>query len=129
MWTAAQRLGGTWLPWTGKGCVWDAEYLYVSTGSQGSADYDEGTYTFTIDRDTVVTGYTIRSNFDVTLSFDIKDENGHAANDLEAHILYTIGSEQNSFYYNYFESTTLTLTDVPGGMPVTAELPIRNITT
>ncbi len=105
-----------------KGCVWDAEYLYVSTGSQGSADYDEGTYTFTIDRDTVVTGYTIRSNFDVTLSFDIKDENGHAANDLEAHILYTIGSEQNSFYYNYFESTTLTLTDVPGGMPVTAEI-------
>ncbi|MGI6743414.1 MAG: S-layer homology domain-containing protein [Eubacteriales bacterium] len=103
------------------GCTWDSDKRYVSLGSDGTADYTAGTFTFIIDQDTTVTGYTNRSYYDLTLSFDIKSENGTPPDMLDAYILYSVGTEQNSFYYNNADPA-LTLTDIRGGSPVSAEI-------
>ena len=53
------------------GYALDEDYNFVSTGSQGVADYEKGTYTLILKEDTSVTGYTVQNFFRVTLDFDI----------------------------------------------------------
>ncbi len=101
------------------GCAWDSEYLYVSTGSQGTADYAAGTYTVTVTEDTAITGYTQRDSYDLTLSFDRKTTTTAVPEGIE--IVYTLDGEAYSFAYDA-DNPTMTVEDVPGGTAVSAQI-------
>lgn len=75
------------------------DYNFVSTGSRGTADYENGTFTFVIGKDTHVTAYTVREAFDIEIDWDMDDA---AANTIRADdtgrftLTYTIDSEINT---------------------------------
>lgn len=51
------------------GFALDEDYNFVSTGSQGVADYANGTYTVTVTEDTEIMAYTVQNFFDVVVKF------------------------------------------------------------
>lgn len=75
------------------------DYNFVSTGSRGTADYENGTFTFVIGKDTHVTAYTVREAFDIEIDWDMDDA---AANTIRSDdtgrftLTYTIGGESNT---------------------------------
>ncbi len=92
-----------------QGCTWDADYRYVSSGSQGTADYSTGTYVVTVDAPTDVTGYTRRNAYDITLSFDIDTQYAEPEG---AELVYTLNGQE---YHLPYDAGSVTLEDVPGG--------------
>ena len=103
------------------GCAWDAEYLYVATGSQGVADYAEGTYTFTLEQDTAVSGYTKRDSYNLTLVFDVTKAENDDKVPVDAQIIYTVNGEEYTFDYTA-DKTSLEIEDIPGGATVSAQI-------
>ncbi|MBQ1301765.1 MAG: hypothetical protein IIY29_00210, partial [Firmicutes bacterium] len=102
------------------GYVWDASRQYASTGSQGTADYDTGTYTLTLDQDTTVYGWTEQEKYDLTLAFDYTADS--AAEKLpNAAITYYIGDRDETFRFDADERTK-TIPAVPGGTTVTVQI-------
>ncbi len=101
-----------------EGCSWDSRYNFVSTGSQGTADYTKGTYVVTVKQDTRVTGYTNRELYDVELSFDVT--NTYAAPQ-GAEIVYTINGQEYRFPYDE-DAASMTIPDIPGGTSFTAQI-------
>lgn len=113
--TAASIKGGAEIvvqPATG--FLLDGDYAYVSQGSQGTADYDAGTYTFTILEDTVVTATTVQQGYDVTLIFDVA---GSTAQSADAVIDCTAGDKSQTFLHT--GGNTFTVDSVAGGSTVT----------
>lgn len=102
------------------GCSWDSEYRYVSTGTQGVADYDAGTYTFTIDQDTDISGYTLREEYDLTLDFDVEKAGGTQA-PCDPQLLYTINEQEYSLNYDP-ASPSHVISDIPGGTTISAQI-------
>ena len=100
------------------GCAWDSSYRFVSTGSQGIADYNAGTYTFTIDRDTDIKGYTTREAYSLTLAFDVSRKSEQPVG---AQILYTIGGQEYTFDYDA-DNVTKVIENIPGGTNVSAQI-------
>ncbi|NCB52408.1 MAG: hypothetical protein EOM54_11110 [Clostridia bacterium] len=78
------------------GFLLDNDYAYVSEGSQGEADYDAGTFTFTIREDTTVTCSTKQQDYDVTLRFNVS---GQTAQPSEGTIVCTAAQNESTFLY------------------------------
>ena len=102
------------------GCSLDGEYRFVSTGSQGTADYDAGTYTFTIDQDTNVSGYTNRGTYTLDLSFDVENQPGTPV-PMDAEIVCTVNGEEFRFPYQANQVHRV-VEDIPGGATVSAQV-------
>ncbi|MBR7178174.1 MAG: S-layer homology domain-containing protein [Oscillospiraceae bacterium] len=92
----------------------DEEYNFVSTGSQGVADYDKGTYTLILNEDTSVTGYTIRNSFSVTLDFNIETTYAFCE---DAKVTLTIDGTER-VYDCPGDDNSYTVADIPGGSKV-----------
>ncbi|MBQ7131392.1 MAG: dockerin type I repeat-containing protein [Oscillospiraceae bacterium] len=101
------------------GYLWNQDYNYVSSGSQGVADYDNGTYTFTLSEDSTVYGNTIQDEYDVTLEFAVTELSEQPC---DAEIIYYIDDEISGTFVYDPENTTYTIEDVPGGSKVSAEV-------
>ena len=94
----------------------DDHYNFVSSGAQGVADYEKGTYTLTMTQDTAVTGYTIRENYDVTLAFNIQKTYIFCEG---AQVTLTVDGTE--YLYDCPETAeTFTIFDVPGGSKISA---------
>lgn len=102
------------------GCNWDREYRFVSTGTQGVADYDAGTYTFTIDQNTDISGYTLREEYDLTLGFDVTKADGTQA-PCNLQLLYTISGEEYTLDYDP-DSPSHVISHISGGTTVSAQI-------
>ena len=100
------------------GYLWDGDYNYVVEGSQGVADYNEGTYMFSITENTIVYGNTIRDVYDLTLTFDVEEKSTQS---VAAQIIYTVDGLEDTFKYDK-ASPSLTLEDIPGGSRIRAEI-------
>lgn len=96
----------------------DDQYNFVSSGSQGVADYEAGTYTLTMEENTHVTGYTLQEVYDLTLRFGLTKT--HVAPE-GAQILYTINGEEKTFTYAPGKEE-LVIRNVAGGSTVTAQI-------
>ncbi len=101
------------------GYRWNNEYNYVSDGSQGTADYENGTYTFTLNEDTTVYGNTIRDVYDLTFEFDVTSKSQQIC---DAQIVYYIGDDISGTFDYDAENPTYTIEDIPGGSTVRAEV-------
>jgi hypothetical protein len=95
------------------GYLLDDEYAYVSQGSQGTADYDAGTYALKILEDTTVTCKTVRQDYEVTLNFNVS---GSTAQSNDGVIDCTAGDKNQIFLYA--DGSTFALGEVPGGSSV-----------
>lgn len=96
----------------------DADYNYVSVGTQGTADYAAGTYTIkNLTENTTVTCSTKRQSYDVKLAF-IADHS--TAQPSDAAITCTAAGVETIYNYSdYPTGTTASLADVAGGSALT----------
>ena len=96
----------------------NTEYAFVSTGSQGTSDYDAGKYTVTLTEDSTVTGWTEQMFFDLTLNFDVETTMTFPAG---TQMTYTIDGELYTFPYSA-SNPTLKLEDLPGGSEISVQI-------
>ncbi len=115
-----QLKGGTEITVEPKaGYRWNDDYNYVSDGSQGSADYENGSYTFTLEENTTVYGNTIQDVYDLTLKFDVTS---YSDQPIDAQISYYINDEISGTFTYDSEDTEYTIEDIPGGSSISAEI-------
>ena len=99
------------------GYALDGDYNFVSTGSQGEADYEKGTYTLTITEDTEVTGYAVRNYFDLSVKLDAASTYRFPEG---AQIMLTVGTRE--YVYDLTQNGDIaSFQDIPGGSSVTVE--------
>lgn len=99
-----------------RGCVRDDEYNFVSTGSQGH-DNGEG-YVLSLEEDTMVSGWTLRENYDLTLSFDVFSTSGQP---VDAEMTYVINGDEFTFPYVAGQTSRI-IPGVPGGSAVSVQI-------
>ncbi len=115
-----QLKGGTEITVEPKaGYRWNDDYNYVSDGSQGSADYENGSYTFTLEENTTVYGNTIQDVYDLTLEFAVTS---YSDQPTDAQISYYINDKISGTFAYDPDNTEYTIEDIPGGSKVSAEI-------
>lgn len=102
------------------GYALDSRYAFVSEGTQGTADYDSESYTVSLKEDTHISANTVRESYDVTFELDIDK---HFAAPEGTTLTYSAGNDTRTLVYDSNNPVvSATLSDVPGGTPIYAEL-------
>ena len=92
----------------------DEDYNYVSIGDQGVPDYQAGTYTLTLTKDTHVTGYALRGSFAVSVFQGVDYAYAFCT---DAQITLTIDGAEDT--YDCTQNAQITeIPDIPGGSRV-----------
>lgn len=109
------------------GYVLDEEFNFVSVGSRGVADYASETFTFSLTEDSHVTAYTKQEFYDLSIEWDMSE--GIDLPTMAYTLTYSIGTDNYSSAsaQSLLDPETgiplpVSVTDVPGGSPVTLSI-------